>query len=63
MTTWTYSTLFHAIVVTADDVHLAIGLIHKALKEQYKDTLHIPRTISPEDLIPLPTHHRYCRVL
>lgn len=33
MTTWTYSTLFHAVVVTADDVHLAIKMIHKALKE------------------------------
>lgn len=59
MITWTYSTLFYSIVVTADDVHLAIELIHKALK----DKPHTPSTISPEDLIPLPTHHRYCRVL
>jgi hypothetical protein len=47
-----------ALVVTADDVWTAIILVEKALKEAG-----LEQTIAPDQLIPMPTHHRYVRIL
>lgn len=59
MTSWTYSTSTIAIVVTADNVDLAIEMIESALYNQNIDTIYLKR----EALIPLPVHHRYVRIL
>jgi hypothetical protein len=47
-----------ALVVTADNIELAIELIEKELK-----LLGLPQEIKPEQLIPLPTRHRHIRIL
>ena len=47
-----------ALVVTADDIKLAIYLIEKHLL-----SIGLPQTIKPEQLVPLPTHHRHVRIL
>ena len=47
-----------ALVVTADNIALAILLVEDKLKE-----IGLPQTIDPEQLIPLPTHHRHIRIL
>ena len=59
MTTWTYCNSTIAIVVTADNVDLAIEMINKELFERSITFLEVKR----EYLIPLPTHHRYLRTL
>ena len=59
MTSWTYSTGTLAIVVTADNVDLALGMIESALFNQHIGPIEIKR----EELIPLPVHHRYVRIL
>ncbi len=46
------------MVVTADDVKLAITMIETQLIQ-----LGLQQTIKPEQLIPLPTHHRHVRLL
>ena len=47
-----------ALVVTADNVELAITMIEAKLAE-----IGLPQTITPEQLIPLPTHRRHVRIL
>ena len=47
-----------ALVVTADNIEVAIKLIENKLSE-----IGLPQTIKPEQLVPLPTHHRYIRIL
>lgn len=47
-----------ALVVTADNIDLAITLIEGKLKE-----IGLEQTIQRTQLVPLPTHHRYIRVL
>ena len=47
-----------ALVVSADNIDLAIMLIERKLREEG-----LQQTIKPEQLIPLPTHHRYIRIL
>ena len=59
MTTWTFSNSTIAIVVTADNVDLAIEMVNQALYARKIDDVKVKR----EDLIPLPTHHRYMRTL
>ena len=59
MTTWTFSNSTIAIVVTADDVDLAIEMVNQAL--YVRDITHLE--VKREDLIPLPTHHRHIRTL
>jgi hypothetical protein len=51
--TWTVLCANCAIVVTADDVDLAIASIQKQFGI----------TVQCSELIPLPTHHRYARML
>ena len=59
MTTWTFSNSTIAIVVTADNVDLAIEMVNQAL--YVRDITHLE--VKREDLIPLPTHHRHIRTL
>lgn len=59
MTTWTYSNSNVAIVVTADSVDFAIALVMK----QLLDRGYTHYEVKSEDLIPLPTHHRYARTI
>lgn len=59
MTTWTFSNSYVAIVVTADNVHIAIALI----KDQLANRGYNHCVVSPEDLILYPVHHRYIRTL
>jgi len=59
MTTWTFSNSTIAIVVTADNVDLAVETIQLALYVRKIDGVKVKR----EDLIPLPTHHRHMRTL
>lgn len=56
--TWTYSNSDIAIVVTADNIELAMEIVQSAL-----DVRQIDRKVKPEYLIPLPTHHRHMRTL
>jgi len=64
MTTWTcndfkgHYPVGTALIVSADNIKLAITLVEKEL-----DRIGLPQTIKPEQLIPCPTHHRYVRVL
>jgi hypothetical protein len=64
MKTWTcnsfkgYFSGETALVVTADDVKLAITMIETQLIQ-----LGLQQTIKPEQLIPLTTHHRHVRLL
>jgi hypothetical protein len=51
--TWTVRCANCAIVVTADDIDLAIASIQKRYGI----------TVQRSELIPLPTHHRYARML
>jgi len=51
--TWTVRCTDCAIVVTADDIDLAISNIQKQFGI----------TVQRSELIPLPTHHRYARML
>jgi hypothetical protein len=51
--TWTVRCADCAIVVTADDVDLAIASIQRRFGI----------TVQRSELIPLPTHHRYARML
>lgn len=53
MTTWTYSKDGVQAVVTADTVTLAAELVSQKINKPIEVT----------DLIPLPTHHRYVRIL
>lgn len=47
-----------ALVVTADNVELAIKMIEEEL-----DKRGLPQKIEPKQLIPLPTRHRHVRIL
>ena len=47
-----------ALVVTADNIELAVTMIEEELERQG-----LQQTIQPEQLIPCPTHHRYVRIL
>lgn len=47
-----------AAVVTADNIDLAIQLLELKLQE-----MRLPQKIDREQLVPLPTHHRYVRIL
>lgn len=47
-----------ALIVTADNVDLAIDMIEAELER-----IGLPQTINREQLIPCPTHHRYLRIL
>lgn len=64
MMTWTCNNfeghypVGRALIVTADNIELAIQLVEQELK-----THGLPQKIKPEQLIPYPTHHRYVRVL
>lgn len=52
MKTWTYSKNGICAVVSADNIEMA------------KHQLAVSNVFAKnEDLIPLPTHHRYCRIL
>ncbi len=59
MTTWTFSNSYVAMVVTSDNIDLAIETIQLALYARKIDDVKVKR----EDLIPLPTHHRHMRTL
>ena len=59
MSSWTYSTGTLAIVVTADNVDLAIEMIESALYDQNIDPIYFKRA----ELIPLPVFHRHVRIL
>jgi glycerol-3-phosphate cytidylyltransferase-like family protein len=56
--TWTYKNENTAVVVTADDVDLAIQLIERKL-----NSIGIYQKIERTQLIPCPTHHRYVRII
>jgi len=64
MTTWTcndfkgHYPVGTALVVSADNVGLAIILVEAKLEE-----MGLHQTIKPEQLIPFITNHRYVRVL
>jgi predicted RNase H-like HicB family nuclease len=64
MKTWTCTTFTGhwpvgtALVVTADNIELAIELVEKELAQH-----NLPQEIKPEQLIPLPTHHRHVKIL
>ena len=64
MTTWTCNSFAGhwpvgtALVVTADNIELAIKLVEGKLAEEG-----LSQKIKAEQLIPLPTHHRYVRIL
>lgn len=64
MNTWTCNNfkghwpVGSALVVTADNIELAIMIVERKLREEG-----LQQTIKPEQLIPLPTHHRYVRIL
>ena len=64
MTTWTCNNFIGhwpvgtSLVVTAETVAMAIILIETKL-----DSVGLPQTIKPEQLVPLPTHHRNVRIL
>lgn len=47
-----------ALVVTADNIELAIKLVENKLEE-----IGLPQQIEPQQLVPLPTHHRHVRIL
>lgn len=47
-----------ALFVAADNIEVAILLIEKKLNE-----IGLPQKIDPQQLIPVPTHHRYVRIL
>ena len=47
-----------ALVVTADNIEVAIKLVEDELSK-----IGLPQTIKPEQLVPLPTHHRHVRIL
>ena len=58
MTTWTYKHKDGFVaVVTADNIELAKILLTEKLKESNMFYVNVKN----EDLIPLPTHHRYIR--
>ena len=59
MTTWTYSTHLIALVVTSDNIDLAVETAQLALYARKIDNVKVER----KDLIPLPTHHRHLRTL
>ena len=64
MKTWTCTTFTGhwpvgtALVVTADNIEVAIELVEKELAQH-----NLSQEIKPEQLIPLPTHHRHVRIL
>lgn len=64
MSTWTCNNfkghypVGAALVVTADNIDMAILLVERKLREEG-----LPQTIKPEQLVPLPTHQRYVRIL
>lgn len=64
MTTWTcnnfkgHNPVGSALVVTADNIELAILLVERKLMQEG-----LEQTIKREQLVPLPTHHRHVRVL
>jgi hypothetical protein len=64
MMTWTcnnftgHNPVGTALVVTADNIEQAILMIERELI-----ACNLPQTIKPEQLIPLPTHHRHIRIL
>jgi len=64
MTTWTCNNfkghypVGTALVVSAEDIKLAIYLVETKL-----DSIGLPQIIKPEQLVPCPTHHRYVRIL
>jgi hypothetical protein len=47
-----------SLVVTADNIDLAIALVEAELEKEG-----LPQTVKPEQLVPLPTRHRYIRIL
>jgi hypothetical protein len=47
-----------ALVVTADNIELAIIMVETQLIREG-----LQQTIEPEQLIPLPIHHRHVRIL
>lgn len=47
-----------ALVVTADNVQLAITMVETQLIQ-----MGLQQTIKPVQLVPLPTHHRHVRIL
>lgn len=59
MRTWTCNILGHSFVVTADNIGVAAHMVGCRLKELTGK----PYTIYNQDLIPLPTHHRYIRLI
>ena len=63
MKTWTCNNFngyeyYGSLTVTADNVQLAITMIETQLIQ-----MGLQQTIKPEQLVPLPTHHRHVRIL
>jgi hypothetical protein len=64
LTTWTCNNFTGrwpvpaTLVVTADNIETAIKLVEKELFK-----IGLSQTIKPEQLVPLPTHHRHVRIL
>lgn len=48
-----------AVVVTADNVELALLMV----KDQLKEAGYLHMRVDWVDLVPLPTHHRYARTV
>ena len=64
MKTWTCTTFTGhypvgtALVVTADNIDIAIDLVEKELAQRS-----LPQKLQRDQLIPLPTNHRHVRIL
>ena len=63
MKTWTCNNftghfVTTALVVTAENVEMAIILVERELAER-----NLPQKIQPDQLVPLPTRHRHIRIL